>query len=182
MFVSSKLAVGLAAVIAAAGAFTAGSLVDDAQLPDIGDPIVMTRDVDATADASTGKEATAEQTRSAADGGDGDREPARVDDALRASDDDSPSGGDDGRRDDDSGGDDDDGSDDVDVVYPTPEPVDDDGSRDDDSGVDDDGSDDVDVVYPTPEPVDDEADDNDDDDEDDEEDDDDGDDDGAGDD
>lgn len=152
MFVSSKLAVGLAAVIAAAGAFTAGSLVDDAQLPDIGDPIVMTRDVDAPADASTGKEATAEQTRSAADDGDGDREPARVDDAPRASDDDSPSGGDDGRRDDDRGGDDDDGSDDVDVVYPTPEPVDE------------------------------EADDNDDDDDEDDEDDDDGDDDGAGDD
>ncbi len=149
MFVSSKLAVGLAAVIAAAGAFAAGSLVDDAQLPDIGDPIVMTRDVDATADPSTGKEATAEQTRSAADGGDGDREPARVDDALRASDDDSPSGGDDGRRDDESGGDDDDGSDDVDVVYPTPEPVDDeaddnddDHENDEDYDDDDDGDDD----------------------------------------
>ncbi|MBA3989546.1 MAG: hypothetical protein H0X54_00670 [Propionibacteriales bacterium] len=141
MFVSSKLAVGLAAVIAAAGAFTAGSLVDDAQLPDIGDPIVMTRDVDATADASTGKEATAEQTRSAADGGDGDREPARVDDALRASDDDSPSGGDDGRRDDDSGVDDD-GSDDVDVVYPTPEPVDDEADDNDDDDEDDEDYDD----------------------------------------
>lgn len=41
MFLSSKLAAGLAVVIAVGGAYTVGSLLEDGSLPPIGDPVVI---------------------------------------------------------------------------------------------------------------------------------------------
>ncbi len=130
MFLSSKLAMGLAGLIAAGGALVAGSMIDDNELPNIGDPIVMTDD-DAPETGPSGEgTGPGEKARDVNRPGD---DPDRDD--MRSP----PRGGADDRRDDGGGGGDD-GGDDVDVVYPEPEPVDDnDDDDDDDDGGDDDG-------------------------------------------
>ncbi len=117
MFLSSKLAVGLAGVIAVSGAISAGSIFDTGQLPDIGEPVVMTNDRDKPRDKALNQPGSSSTTPT------GDPKP-------------DPGGGRADERDDprDQRDDRDDDLDDVDDVYPDPERVDDNDDDDDDGG------------------------------------------------